>query len=43
MGAITQVMRWNLRDEFIDNTFQGNSIGIPIAPGEGLMLNRVSY
>ena len=43
IGAVFMVMHFKLPEKFIDNTFKDNETNIPTAPGEGLMLNKVSY
>ena len=43
VGAIVQAFRFDFDHTYIDNSLKHNSMKIPIAPGEGLMLNRVAY
>ena len=43
MGAVIQICRWNLKAETLEHFFKGNAMFVPTAPGEGLMLNRISF
>jgi tRNA U38,U39,U40 pseudouridine synthase TruA len=43
VGSVIEIMHFNLEDHFIENAYTDNNINIVIAPGEGLMLNRVRY
>jgi len=43
IGSVVAVARKNLQPEVILNSFKANKFDIPLAPGEGLMLDRVSY
>ena len=43
IGSIVQVMRGNLDDNFIPNTLRDNKVNVALAPGDGLLLEKVAY
>ena len=43
MGAVIEICRWGLKKERLENYFKANTMVVPTAPGEGLMLNRISF
>ena len=43
IGVIIQVFRGDLDDKFIPNTLRDNVVNVALAPGDGLLLERVCY
>jgi len=43
IGVIIQVFRGGLDDNFVPNTLKDNLVNVTLAPGDGLMLERVCY
>ena len=43
VGVIIQIFRGELEDDFIENTFKHNSLNVALAPGDGLLLEKVCY
>ena len=44
VGSIIQVFHGSLdRKHFMDNTFTENGVNVTLAPGDGLMLEKVAY
>jgi tRNA U38,U39,U40 pseudouridine synthase TruA len=43
IGVMIQVFRGGLDDKFIPNTQRDNVVNVALAPGDGLLLERVSY
>ena len=44
VGSIIQVFHGDLdKENFMSNTFTENGVNIALAPGDGLMLEKVSY
>lgn len=43
IGLIIQMSRGSLHDDFFNNTFNDNKINVALAPGDGLLLEKVAY
>ena len=43
IGVIIQVFRGELDDKFIPNTLKDNAVNVALAPGDGLLLEKVCY
>ena len=43
IGSIIQVFRGELDDNFIPNCMKNNTVNIALAPGDGLLLEKVCY
>lgn len=43
IGVIIQIFRGDLEDKFIANTLKDNVVNVAIAPGDGLLLEKVGY
>ena len=43
IGVIIQAFRGGLDDNFVPNTLRDNVVNVALAPGDGLMLERVCY
>jgi tRNA U38,U39,U40 pseudouridine synthase TruA len=43
IGAIIQLFHGKLNIDFLRNTFTNNGVLVALAPGDGLMLEKVSY
>jgi len=43
VGSMIQVYHGKLGVEFIERTHLWNALSVPLAPGEGLLLERVAY
>jgi tRNA U38,U39,U40 pseudouridine synthase TruA len=43
IGLVIQLFRGNLEDRFFENTFTDNHVNVPLAPGDGLLLEQVCY
>ena len=43
IGSIIQVFRGGLDDQFISNTQRDNVMNVVLAPGDGLLLEKVCY
>jgi len=43
IGIIIQVFRGGHDDEFMERTFKDNTFSVALAPGDGLLLEKVCY
>lgn len=43
IGSIIQIIRGDLEDDFLANTFTDNYVNVCLAPGDGLLLEQVCY
>jgi tRNA pseudouridine38-40 synthase len=43
IGVIIQVFRGELDDQFMLNTLKNNNVNVALAPGDGLLLEKVGY
>jgi len=43
VGCMIQVCRGELNDQFVANTHKDNHLQVALAPGDGLLLEKVAY
>lgn len=43
IGVIIQIFRGELEDNFLSNTLKDNVMNVALAPGDGLLLEKVCY
>ena len=43
IGVVIQIFRGDLEDKFIANTLKDNVVNVALAPGDGLLLEKVGY
>src|SRR5687767_11029403 len=43
IGVIIQIFRGELNDDFLYNTLKDNVMNVALAPGDGLLLEKVCY
>jgi tRNA U38,U39,U40 pseudouridine synthase TruA len=43
VGVIIQILRGDLDLKFMENTMKDNTVNVAIAPGDGLLLEKVCY
>jgi tRNA U38,U39,U40 pseudouridine synthase TruA len=43
VGVIIQICRGEMDDKFQDNTMKDNTVNVALAPGDGLLLEKVCY